>query len=196
MDQIQLGPQSDDDRKHKTLKSPLGLQPHIQRILSRVHDGVELKGYQVGEIVGIGSHGVVFKGIHQESGVDVAIKIFRLSERAKQAGHFGRFRELILRLSKLDHPSLVQVYETGYWNDLHYVAMDLFMGPMDEPMNLMQYARLFNSIVEEAVLQTIFLHLLDALHCLHSHGFIHCNLKPSNILFKYKGEPDQDPQGY
>ena len=45
------------------LRTPYGMQPHIQRIMSRVHAGSSLARYKIIDIIGIGSHGIVYKAV-------------------------------------------------------------------------------------------------------------------------------------
>ncbi|HPH29851.1 MAG TPA: protein kinase, partial [Pseudomonadota bacterium] len=84
--------------------------------------------YRVTRRLGDGSMGVVYAGLHERLGREVAIKVLRADYCAhpETAQRFQREAELV---SKLGHPNIITVYDYGRLDDggLYYV-MELMTG--------------------------------------------------------------------
>lgn len=82
-------------------------------------------------------------------------------------------------LSKLKHPNIVEV--TGFFkaNSTVYMVMSYDYG-----VTLDKLLKNKSQIVSEDFLLTLFNSLLAGLHHIHSHQFIHLDIKPSNILVR------------
>jgi serine/threonine protein kinase len=133
--------------------------------------------YRVGELLGSGGMAEVRRGRDTLLARDVAIKLF-------QAGHdpadAKRFDNEIRTLAGLSHPGLVAVYDADPAGETPYMVLELVEGRTlhrrlaDGPMSVEDVRRLGAA-------------LADALAHVHAHGFIHRDVKPSNVLL---GEED------
>jgi serine/threonine protein kinase len=169
---------------------PLIDQMHglLQRICSRGRIG----DYEMGNLIGYGGMGAVFRAEYVPTGRLAALK-FLLNggdevDVQKRVRSFQREAELVQRLR---HPSIVDIRGIGQWEDLHFIDMELFLGLHDRPINLSDYAIEFGDRqgrLESEEMRSIALVLLDALAYAHSQGVVHCDLKPENILFQYVGD--------
>lgn len=140
--------------------------------------------YQILELVGRGSMGVVYKARHELMGRVVAIKMLRsvlqLDERS-----IKRFEREARAASRLDHPNVIIVHDFGLTeNRQPYLVMDFVSGQT-----------LYSIQKRERILRPdravhIFTQVCDALHHAHVQGVVHRDLKPSNIMVMQR---DDDP---
>jgi serine/threonine-protein kinase len=79
-------------------------------------------------------------------------------------------------VAKLSHPNIVTIYDVGEDLDLCYIAMEYLEGE-----DLEQYTEKVNSLpVRESI--DIVSQVCDALDYAHSHGVVHRDIKPGNIM--------------
>jgi YVTN family beta-propeller protein len=137
--------------------------------------GRRLGGYVLGECIGRGGMGVVYRATHVHLGREVALKVL-----APELAGQEDFRERFLRESRLaatlDHPNVVTVYDAGDFEGTLYIAMRFVEGT--------DLARLLER--EGPLLPSTALLMLDqvgsALDSAHQLGLIHRDVKPANVL--------------
>lgn len=140
--------------------------------------------YQILELVGRGSMGVVYKARHELMGRVVAIKMLRsvlqLDERS-----IKRFEREARAASRLDHPNVIIVHDFGLTeNRQPYLVMDFASG------NTLYTVQKRERILRPDRAVHIFTQVCDALHHAHVQGVVHRDLKPSNIMVMQR---DDDP---
>jgi serine/threonine-protein kinase len=141
--------------------------------------------YQVEKELGKGAMGVVYLGKDPKIGRTVAIKTMALASEFEgdelQEAKERFFREAETA-GRLNHPSIVTIYDAGEEHDLAYIAMEFLKGkdlvPYTKPDTLLPPAKVL-SIVERVA---------DALGYAHSMGVVHRDIKPANIMY----EPESD----
>jgi tetratricopeptide (TPR) repeat protein len=130
--------------------------------------------YKLGEELGRGGMGTVYRAHDSVLDRDVAVKL--LSE----SGLGTEGRERMLReaqaIAKLNHPNIVQVHDAGQLDGTPFIVMELVEGQNlhDRP------PQDFQGIVVVAS------QICAALEHAHQHGIIHRDLKPENVIL----EPD------
>mmetsp|Transcript_855 Transcript_855/g.1259 ORF Transcript_855/g.1259 Transcript_855/m.1259 type:complete len:396 (+) Transcript_855:139-1326(+) len=134
-----------------------------------------LQKYELGQLLGKGAYGIVWKATEKKTRQTVALKkIFDAFQNATDAQR--TFREIMFLQELHDHPNIVtllNVMKADNDNDIYLVF---------EYMETDLHAVIRANILEDVHKQYIIYQLLKALKYMHSGGIIHRDLKPSNLL--------------
>ena len=154
-----------------------------------MRDVVQLGPFSVGEQVGIGGMGSVFRGIHRETGVPVAIKVIH---RATDQKALRQFHREVQAHAGLLHPGIVYLFEYGEADAAAAEASDgaLAEGSPFVAMELADRGTVRSSmpIDDWETVCRLLVQILDALAYAHARGVIHRDLKPSNFLIFDRAE--------
>jgi tetratricopeptide (TPR) repeat protein len=135
--------------------------------------------YELREVVGSGSFGVVYRAWDSELGRTVALKVPRLG-RLATADDEERFLREARSSAQLRHPHLVALHDAGRLDGTCYLVSDFVEGA-----TLAQ--RLAAGRFAPAEAAALAAQVADALHYAHERGVIHRDVKPSNILLDAAG---------
>ncbi|KAG2075689.1 Pkinase-domain-containing protein [Suillus decipiens] len=130
--------------------------------------------FQLGNCIGRGQFGTVYRALNLTTGQMVAVKRIRL-EGLKEDEVAQLMREVDL-MKRLSHPSIVK-YE-GMDRDEQYLNIVLEYA---ESGSLGQMLRAFGKLNEHLVASYV-VKILEGLHYLHCCDVVHCDLKAANIL--------------
>jgi YVTN family beta-propeller protein len=137
--------------------------------------GTRLGGYELGEVLGRGGMGVVYRATHVHLGREVALKLL-----APDLAEHPDFRERFLRESRLaaslDHPNVVSVYDAGDFEGTLYIAMRYIEGT-----DLAEFLRQEGPLEPQTVV-TMLGQVAAALDAAHECGLIHRDVKPANVM--------------
>jgi TPR repeat protein/serine/threonine protein kinase len=143
--------------------------------------GHSLGPYLVLSQIGQGGMGAVYRGRHQGSGVEVALKVLKTGAGASPAQR-ARFRREVEALKQLHHPNLLSVLDAGESRaGSPWLAMPLVPGETLEE-RLTRYGPLPLDEVWDLGTQ-----LAAALDHVHGRGLIHRDLKPENLIRQVSG---------
>jgi serine/threonine-protein kinase len=132
--------------------------------------------YPILGILGVGGMGVVYRGMDQSVGREVAIKT--LTEATEEL----RQRFLMeARSGVLNHPNIVTVYDFGEQDGLPYIVMEYLPG--DSLENLLRKGHNFSLIEKLDTIRQLCLGLGYA----HRKGVIHRDIKPANMMVQPDG---------
>jgi serine/threonine protein kinase len=143
--------------------------------------GRTLNRYKITDLLGEGGMGAVFKATDVTLQREVAVKIMH-PHTAKQPNFRERFLQEARTAARLDHPSIVQVYDFGQERSLLYIVMEFIPGANLRDMLQDLKAQGKWIPLDEAV--NVIHHLSRAMHYAHEHGVLHRDLKPSNVMIE------------
>lgn len=135
--------------------------------------------YEILEQIGVGAMGVVYRVHDSLFSCERALKILR-AELISEADIVQRFREegkaAVRAAGEISHPNIVTVYDAGEFENRPYIVMELFRGiPLDEKI-----AKGHRMSVPEVL--ALGDQLAGALGSAHTHGVVHRDIKPGNVL--------------
>lgn len=142
--------------------------------------GKTVDNYQITSELGKGGMGIVYLAYDVQLDRKVAIKMLNSRTIGKE-NFIQRFKREAKNQAKLTHPNIVTVYGFIEYFDLLGIVMEYVEGES----------------LEKVIYRQKRLHLFDAVYILkqvlagigyaHSKGFIHRDMKPSNIIFNKEG---------
>jgi formylglycine-generating enzyme required for sulfatase activity len=131
--------------------------------------------YQLGEAIGAGGMGTVYRGTQLGLARDVAIKLIG-NGRAATPDQVARFEREAHLLARLSHPSIVTVYDFGHADDgTLFLILELVRG---ESLD----ARLRRGRLPWTEAVDVAAQVAQALAAAHEAGVLHRDLKPSNVM--------------
>jgi serine/threonine protein kinase/WD40 repeat protein len=139
-----------------------------------------LRGYTVHDVLGEGASGRVFAATQPGTNREVAIKAIR-PDLANVPEFIQRFEAEAQLVARLEHPHIVPLYD--YWRDPGgaYLVFRLLLGGTafaamvnGGPFSVAGVSRLIEEVG-------------GALLAAHMAGVVHCDIKPSNVLFDETG---------
>ena len=136
--------------------------------------------FEVGDRIGVGGMGIVYRATYTKNGAQVALKILS-PELSETESLQRRFEREVSILKKLQHPHIVRYYGGGKFGTQRFYAMELIAGGSVEDL-LKQKKKL---PWEEAL--DIAMQVAKALEHAHEAGVIHRDLKPANLLLTKDG---------
>ncbi len=134
---------------------------------------------EVLECLGRGGMGVVYKARQTRLNRLVALKILT-PDKGRHAQFSERFSREAQTLARLNHPSIVAVYDFGEADGLYYLLMEFVDG-----VSLRHLLQAHQLTPDEAL--AIVPKICEALQYAHDRGVVHRDIKPENILLDRDG---------
>ncbi len=136
--------------------------------------------YELQEPIASGGAAIVWRAYDRNLARPVAIKLLH-PHHANDATVVERFERESRSAAQLSHPNAVRIYDTGREDDLVFLVMEHVDGPsLREVMR--QHHRM-----DPAVVAALGEQVASALGAAHSHGLVHRDVKPANILIAHDG---------
>ncbi len=132
--------------------------------------------FEIGELLGEGSFGAVYRAFDTVLLRDVAIKAVALHPRLQTTNEDYRLNEA-RAAAKLNHPNLVPLFEVVSDDQCVYLVSEFCDGP-----TLAMYLQNLESPMCSSWAAEIALKLCDAMAHAHGRGLAHRDIKPSNVL--------------
>ncbi|MEX2275082.1 MAG: protein kinase [Actinomycetota bacterium] len=150
--------------------------------------GTEFAGYRIESLLGWGGMSVVYLAEDLRLKRKVALKLLEAG-LAEEASFRDRFLHESELAASIDHPNIVPIYEAGRTEDLLYIAMRYVEGG-----DLRE--RLQRSRLDPGDSIGILAQVASALDAAHTHGLVHRDVKPSNVLLDTGARPDGSDHVY
>jgi hypothetical protein len=158
--------------------SPAGAVPPGDKV------GVALPGYEVLRELGHGGMGIVY--LARQVKLDRLVALKMIKEHSPAEAEQERFRREAKAVARLQHPHIVQIFEVGEQQGLHFFSLEFCAGGnLDKklrpdggpaPLAAAEAARLVETLAR-------------AVQAAHDRGVIHRDLKPANVLLADDGTP-------
>ncbi|MCB1008983.1 MAG: serine/threonine protein kinase, partial [Acidobacteria bacterium] len=142
--------------------------------------GALIGPYEVGEKLGEGGMGEVFRARDTKLERDVALKLLPAAF-VEDPDRLARFEREAKLLAQLHHPRIASIFGLEESGGVRALAMELVPGPtLDERMEAGALP------LDEAV--AVARQIAEALEAAHEKGIVHRDLKPQNVKLSATGE--------
>ncbi|MFW6156641.1 MAG: protein kinase domain-containing protein, partial [Armatimonadota bacterium] len=136
--------------------------------------------YRVDHLIGEGGVALVYRGTDETLDRRVAIKVLR-PELSDRQDVVARFRREAHAAAKLNHPNIVQIYDTGVEDGRYYIVMEYL-----PELNLKEIIKRYAPLPMDRVVE-VGTACCEALAYAHRQGIVHRDVKPANVLFTDDG---------
>ena len=137
--------------------------------------------YEILEKIGTGGMSDVYKAKDIKLNRYVAIKVLK-QEFAENKNFVSKFRVEAQAAAGLMHPNIVNVYDVGEEDSIHYIVMELVEG-----ITLKKYIEKKSRLsTKEAI--SIAIQVAMGIEAAHNNHIIHRDIKPQNIIISKEGK--------
>lgn len=151
--------------------------------------GKQIGHYQLEALLGDGGMGTVFRARDLNLGRTVAIK-FMHAQFARLPEFRARLTKEAQTVARLDHPSIVKIFDFGDSTEGLYIAMEhIDGGSLRAHLGRLQARGIFLPLQQSL---QIGVQMADALDYAHQRGLIHRDVKPGNIILKKLDRPPEE----
>jgi protein kinase-like protein len=141
--------------------------------------GSTLGGFPLLSLLATGGMAEVYRSVDSQLRRDVAVKVLPI-QLAQDAEYVARFRLEAQRVAALSHPHVVPVFRFGEEHGLLYLVMPLLSESLSDRMRR-------EGALEPTEAVRLVVQIAGALEAAHSHGLVHRDVKPENILLDNDG---------
>ncbi|MBN9643085.1 PASTA domain-containing protein [Corynebacterium mendelii] len=136
--------------------------------------------YRIDTVIARGGMSTVYRCIDMRLGRTVAAKVLR-DEFSRNPEITGRFKREARSMAQLNHPNLVNVYDTGSQGETVFLIMELIDGG-----TLRELLNERGPMPPHAAV-SVMKSVLTGLNVAHEAGLVHRDIKPDNILVTTDG---------
>jgi serine/threonine protein kinase len=146
-----------------------------------IFERLQMPGYEILQELGRGGMGVVYKAQQHKLNRIVALKMILAGGHASDAD-LARFLAEAEAIAQMQHPNVVQLFESGQHDGLPYFTLEFVSGGSlsqklgGVPLPPLDAARLAEQLAR-------------GIHYAHQRGIIHRDLKPANVLLAISDQP-------
>ena len=137
--------------------------------------------YEILEHIGSGGMADVYKARCHKLNRYVAIKVLR-REYCDNESFVRKFTVEAQSTAGLTHPNIVNIYDAGNEEGVHYIVMELAEG-----MTLKRYIRRYGRLSARETVDFA-IQIASGLQAAHEHHIIHRDIKPQNIIISKDGK--------
>lgn len=137
--------------------------------------------YEVVGQIGTGGMSDVYKAKDHTLGRYVAIKVLK-EEFSEDTNFVTKFRSEAQAAAGLEHPNIVNIYDVGSENGIHYIVMEYVEG-----ITLKTYIEKKGQLNYKETL-SIAIQVSRGIQAAHAKHIIHRDIKPQNIIISTDGK--------
>lgn len=141
-----------------------------------------IKDVSLQELIYEGPNTLVYKSWQSAENRTVLVKILKPQKTGSDAERIKRFQREGKAMARLDHPNIVDIYDTGVQENYHYLILEFVHG--GNVRQLLESA----GKVPLAIMQPLARQILLALQAAHQQQITHRDIKPANILIDHEGQ--------
>ncbi|HTD46582.1 MAG TPA: PASTA domain-containing protein [bacterium] len=137
--------------------------------------------YEVTGYLSEGGMALVYRGRRLSDNREVAIKVLR-EQYAHDKDFVARFEREAQAVARLSHPRMVQLYDSGRDENVHFIVMEFVQG--EDLKTLLRRA----GPLSESRAREIGAQVCEVLAYAHDREIVHRDIKPQNILLTRDGQ--------
>jgi eukaryotic-like serine/threonine-protein kinase len=131
--------------------------------------------YVITNLLGVGLYGEVYRCQDTVHKRDVALKILQPESGYRDESMVSQFHQEALIIGSLRHPNIIEVYDSGIENEVHYIVFEFLDGrPLSGPLAVRE-------------LTLVAAQIASGITALHNAGIVHNDLKPGNLIITTDG---------
>jgi serine/threonine protein kinase len=144
-------------------------------------DILRVGGFKIIKRIGSGARSTIYEAIDEQDNTTIALKRV-IYERPEDARVFEQVQNEFKTAQRIDHPYVRKCYKLKKIRSMFQIkemllSMELFDGvTLEEHPNL--------SLLDVLL---VFRMVANGLNAMHQHGYLHCDIKPNNILLNKSG---------
>jgi len=144
-------------------------------------DILNIGGFTIIKRIGTGARSTIYLATDQQSKIEVALKR-AIYEKPEDTRIFEQMETEYKVAQKIDHPYIRKCYKIKKIRSMFKVTELLLSMELFDGISLEDGPAL--SLVD---ILLVFRMVADGLRAMHQHGFVHCDIKPNNILMSKAG---------
>jgi tRNA A-37 threonylcarbamoyl transferase component Bud32 len=133
--------------------------------------------YIATDIIGRGGYSIVYKGVHAELNMPVAIKMMR-HDLAMDSEFLENFRNEAKIIDGFDHENIIKVYDMEECFKTVFIIMEYLEGKSINEMLLLQ------RVIPPPLAGYFIVQICSAMQYAHRQGITHRDINPTNIIVK------------
>jgi Tol biopolymer transport system component/predicted Ser/Thr protein kinase len=141
--------------------------------------GCTLSHFRIGEKIGGGGMGTVYRAWDEHLHRDVAFKILKAGRLGNESAR-SRFKKEAFSLAKLNHPNIAAVYDFDTKDGIDFLVMEYVHGST-------LTRKLSERPLSEKEIVRLAMQLADGLAAAQANNIVHRDLKPANLMVTADG---------
>jgi serine/threonine-protein kinase len=142
---------------------------------------LDVGGFSIIKRIGIGARSTIYMAIDEQDNTEVALKRI-VFERPEDSRIFEQAETEYKVARRIDHPYVRKCYKLKKIRSMFMVKEMLLSMELFDGKNLEDSPAL--SLLD---VMLVFRMVAGGLHAMHQQGFVHCDIKPNNILMSESG---------
>ncbi|MBL8800193.1 MAG: serine/threonine protein kinase [Planctomycetia bacterium] len=148
---------------------------------SPIDVGATVGNCLITERVGKGAYGVVFRALHQNLNIPVAVKVLHAGVLEQDGGIREQLQREARLLAQLNHPNLIRVWDYHDQGEVPCMVLEYVEG-----LSLAELIEQSGQLRPDRAVCYL-RQIADGLHSAHKLGIVHRDVKPANILIARDG---------